>query len=145
MRVVVDANIVAMWILNEEYSELAVKLRDAYINGKIILYAPPLLRYEIVSVLWKAVKLRRIFGLDQALSALHNLLILSPKIIKLSRKDLRRALSLAIERNITTYDAVYLVLKEKIHGVFITADKKLYSKIKDIKDTYFITNVDKIV
>jgi len=145
MKIVVDANIVAMWVLNEDYSDLATKLRDLYIDGEITLYAPSLLRYEIANVLWKAVKYRQILNLDQALNALRDLLILCPKIVKLSRKDLKKVLLLAIDRGITTYDAAYIVLKEKIKGIFVTADKKLYNKVKNITGVYFITDINKIL
>ena len=143
MIFVVDASVVAKWVLQEEYTDEAIMIRDKYINGEVKLYAPPLIRYEVSNTIWKAVTKRKVMSLRNAIKALENIFILLPKIIKLKRKDFIRALKLATKYDITVYDATYLVLKEITGGIFVTADKKLFRKIKKIKDVVFISDIRK--
>jgi predicted nucleic acid-binding protein len=41
--------------------------------------------------------------------------------------------------DITVYDAVFIPLAKLIGAIFVTADKKLYEKIKELKFVKFIT------
>jgi len=119
-------------------------IRDKYISGEVQLYAPPLIRYEVSNTIWKAVTKRRVMSPRDAIKALNNIFVLYPKIIKLRKGDFLKALRLAIKYNITVYDATYLVLRDIIGGIFITADKKLFDKIKNMKNVVFISDVRKL-
>jgi len=50
-RIVVDASVITRWYLNEEWSDLSLKLRDDYEQGNLILIAPFLIYYEIGNAL----------------------------------------------------------------------------------------------
>ena len=53
---------------------------------------------------------------------------------------LKDAADLAKQYDITVYDAVFVSLAKLIDAIFITADKKLYEKIKKLKFVKFITD-----
>lgn len=142
MIFVVDASVVVKWVLKEEYTDDALLIRDRYIDGKIKLYAPPLIRYEVANAIWKAVRKKILDKLD-AVKALENLIVLLPRIIKLKRENFLNALNLAIKYAITVYDAVYIVLRDIVGGVFITADRKLFDKVKKLKNIIFISDIKK--
>jgi len=44
-----------------------------------------------------------------------------------------KAYKLALKRNITVYDALFIATSNELKISFITADKVLYDKIKDFK------------
>lgn len=50
-RVVVDVSVVVKWFTQEDYRGQAVALRDAHIQGMIMLVAPDLLVYEVSNAL----------------------------------------------------------------------------------------------
>ncbi len=50
-------------------------------------------------------------------------------------------MNLAYEHKITVYDAYYVALAKEINFYLITADRKLYLKIKDLK---FVKYIDEI-
>lgn len=62
-------------------------------------------------------------------------------IIVPNREVINSALNLAYEYKITIYDAYYVALAKEINFKLITADRKLYLKIKDMK---FVKYIDEI-
>ncbi len=51
MEAVVDASVVVKWLVEEEGSERALRLRDRYIDGKIEIIAPELITFEVLNAL----------------------------------------------------------------------------------------------
>jgi len=143
MIIIVDASVIAKWALKEEYTDEAIMIRDKYIGGEIRLYAPPIIRYEVSNTIWKAITKRKVMSFDDGINALRNLFILLPEIVKLSEEDFLKALNISTKYNITIYDAAYLVLKEKLKGIFITADTKLFRKVKNMGNIVFISDIKK--
>jgi predicted nucleic acid-binding protein len=54
------------------------------------------------------------------------------KIIELGVKDIIKAAILGKQKEITVFDASYLILAQKLNTIFITADSKLFKKVKDL-------------
>ena len=52
------------------------------------------------------------------------------------------AVTLAFEHNITVYDAFYIALAKEIEFTFITADGRLYKRVKDLNFVKFIGDVE---
>src|SRR5271170_3592892 len=50
-QIVIDANIIVKLFLDEEYSEAAYRLRDAYVDGSIGIMVPSLIDYEVLNAL----------------------------------------------------------------------------------------------
>jgi predicted nucleic acid-binding protein len=50
-KIVVDASVAVKWFVEEEFSDLALKLRDMHVNGLVDLVAPSLMPYEVLNAL----------------------------------------------------------------------------------------------
>jgi predicted nucleic acid-binding protein len=110
---VLDASVVIKWFSEEEYTDRALKLREDFSKGEIELVVPDLMLYEVSNAL------RYNSDFDETNSALN----------------------LAYEYKITIYDAYYVALAKEIDFILVTADRKLYLKIKDLK---FVKYIDQI-
>lgn len=124
---VVDASVGVKPYLTEELSEVAESLfRKAQIGGSS-LFVPDLFFNECANIFWKHVRRLNIEPVH-ARRSLRNLtsLILFP----ISSTDLLLdALDLALEYNITAYDASYAALSQELKLPLITADEKLIGKL----------------
>lgn len=126
MTLVVDASVVAQWVLSQEGSERAALLRS---DEKLI--APSLIAAEIGSAIWKAVRRGEVKPTD-APTALEAALLSLDELIAI--EDLRlRALELAIDLAHPIYDCFYLALAERERQPLITADARLLAAAKRMK------------
>jgi len=49
---------------------------------------------------------------------------------------------LAFDREITFYDSFYIALAKELDFTFITSDKKLYKKVKDLEFVSLLSNLN---
>ena len=129
-RYVVDASIIAKWILSgEPYQENTAKLKEDFATGQVELCAPTLIIYEVANALWRAVKLGRVSENDakEALEALEDMKI---ELYEFGWTEASQGLSIASRLDLTVYDAAYLFIAEKTRASLLTADEKLYEKAK---------------
>lgn len=130
-RYVVDASIIAKWILpGEPYQENTAKLKEDFVAGQVELCAPTLVVHEVANALWRAIKLGRISENDakEALEVLEDMKI---ELHESSWTKACQELSVACKLDLTVYDAAYLLLSEKARASLVTADEKLYEKAKE--------------
>lgn len=129
INIILDSSVVAKWFFpDEEESELALKIKEDFINKEVSISVPILIFYEINNLLKTAIKSLRI-GRGKAMSAYQGFLELD--FIIYSSKDLmEKALEKAVNLDISSYDASYVVLAEYLKASFFTADKKLLEKTK---------------
>jgi len=127
---IVDASVAARFILVEDLTDKAEKVLEDYLSGTIDLYAPRLIVAEIGNTLWRAIKLK-IMTLEEAENQLLNFLKLGIKYVDLSYDDFKEVLRLAKEKDITYYDSIYAYSSIKLKIPLLTADNKLYNKVKD--------------
>lgn len=139
-KIVIDANIITKWFIAEEYSDMALTIRDQFVEGKLSLIAPDLLGYEVLNAL-KYSKLFPIADLKDAAAALDNYGII---FIPFKGEFAQKAVEIAIKYDITIYDAAYIGLSLFLNIHVYSADKKLISKLKkDIKDKMiFISDIN---
>ena len=128
MKLVVDASVVAKWIIpGEPWEEEANTLKRAIASGRVEAYAPTLLTYELASVLLKAVRkgvLKAVDGIE-ALKAVGSLGIdLAPVLWE----EVAEVFEAADSTSLTIYDAAYLWLSKKLDAALVTADEKLCKK-----------------
>ncbi len=113
---VVDASVVAAWCFREPRAAEALRLlRD------VDLYAPRLLAYELASIARRKVAAypRDAQALTEALTAA----LMLP--IRWSDVDHSAALGLALDADLTTYDASYLWLARALSIPLVTFDRRL--------------------
>ncbi len=125
--IVVDASLVLKWQLDDEEDVApAVAIRDDYlIRDTVNLAAPTLLVYELANGVWSAARRGRITE-EIAPEALRNLLDCE---IELHAPAGDRILTLALQHDITAYDAAYVSLAERLRAELWTADRPLYEAV----------------
>lgn len=118
-RFVLDASVAIAWYLPERFSPAARVYRDRLAEGRIRLLVPGLHFLEVANVLRTQVKAG---ALDAALAreifALHleaDLEVVEPA--------LARPLELALEWDITVYDATYVALALDQEAPLLTAER----------------------
>ena len=138
-RFVTDASVVLKWFSNTGESDLekAFELREHFLRRKIDIYAPELLIYEIANVLrYKNVLHEKL--IHKAISTIYGMDIILPVNLQI----IRTAVTLARKYSITVYDSIYLSFAQIAGCQLVTADKKLYQKIKDFPGIVLISDYD---
>jgi predicted nucleic acid-binding protein len=120
---VVDASVVAKWVLREDGSDRANALRS---EGGMI--APSLLASEVGNAFWKAER-RGDITRNEAVAAIRS--VLGPFDDLIPDEALHaRALELAIDLRHPIYDCFYLALAEREAATLVTADARLLAAAK---------------
>jgi len=118
---VVDASVIVMWLVPEEYSRHARRLRQTDAE----MLAPAHFRPEVANALWKKVR-KGILSNDEAKRMLTlDLPVEEVPIFPL----LPAAFDIAARYERTVYDALYVALALREHCQLVTADKKLRNSL----------------
>jgi len=140
-KIVVDASIVAKWIIpGEPWEDKAVILKDKIVSRDMDAYAPSLLFYEIASVLAKAIS-RKILRLEDAIEALDALRYLGIKIKAVNWGKLKKIIDIASEARLSVYDSTYLYLSRELGAKLVTADNELKKKGVNIAEVTLINEL----
>jgi predicted nucleic acid-binding protein len=133
---VVDTSVTAKLFLVEEQSEEAKRIYQQAARQEIMLLAPELICYELISVLSQE---------DIALSTVKEHLFLFEELVKnetliivpysftiLNKASEIASLDTGGQGYISSFDATFHALAVLMKAVFITADEKHYNKTKDL-------------
>lgn len=129
--VVVDANIVIKWVLDEPDSNIAQALLAEWTDKGLVILAPVLLAYEVANILYQNVR-RGEITLEKAKKSLTEIL-LSELVFDFSQNlDIGiRAIELADKYKLpATYDSHYLALAEREGCELWTADTRMWRGVK---------------
>jgi predicted nucleic acid-binding protein len=118
---VIDASVAIKWVIAEAGTAEALALR------RHRLFAPDLLVAECANVLWKKV-CRNELSAEEARFAARLLERVDVELVS-TRHLLVSATALAVALGHPAYDCIYLVLAESLSCDFVTADRRLRSKI----------------
>ncbi|MBI2849402.1 MAG: type II toxin-antitoxin system VapC family toxin [Chloroflexi bacterium] len=137
--VVVDASVAAKWHLaDEEHAEKAILLLTRFAQGKTDLLAPDYIRYEVPSAIAVATQGRKPrISQEQGGEAIEEFLGLGIKTMD-SEELIRAAYPLVRQYGCALYDALYLALAQRLALPLITADVKLYRRIRHLPDVLWI-------
>ncbi len=142
-QIIVDANVVVKWFIDEIDSIKAKILRDKFVEGEIELLVPSLLYFEVLN----ALKYSKLFNQDELSDAgesLDNYGFIAVPI----KKDIReQMIKVAVEHEISIYNASYLGITIVKEGILCTADeiiikklpmklKKYVKKLSDIEEVF---------
>src|SRR5579875_334303 len=117
---VVDASVVAKWFnKGESNEEEALALRNAWIDGKVELYSPTLLIYEVCNSIWKNPNI----GKDKATSLSRLAVRLSPTLLEVREDESSESMNFARRNKLTFYDSVYIVLSKFMKHSLVSADR----------------------
>jgi len=123
MTCVVDASIAVKWVIPEELSDRADRLRAGYDE----MLAPDLLLTEVANALWKKTARREILPVEA--DGAFALVVESGIDLRPTAPLLARAMQFARRLNHPVYDCVYLALAERERASFITADRRLLRRV----------------
>ncbi len=127
MRLVLDASVAAKWFSNEDLTDRAVRVRDAFLDGRIELCAPQHIVYEVGNSVWK----NKSLGPDDSIRAIESLLAIEIELIMLDPKSAGQAMKLARDLNVTYYDAIYVQISVMRKIPLLTADARLFNAAKN--------------
>jgi predicted nucleic acid-binding protein len=126
VTLVVDASVVAKWVLDEDGSDRAHTLRN-----ESSLIAPSQLVSEVGNALWKAVRRGDVASGD-AIAVIRA--VFRPFDVLIPNQELLlRALELAVALDHPIYDCFYLALAERERAPLVSADKKLVAAARRAK------------
>jgi predicted nucleic acid-binding protein len=126
VTLVVDASVVAKWVLVEPGAEQANALRD-----ESSLIAPSLVAAEVGNAFYKAA-LRGDITRADAIAAIRS--VLRPFDRLIPNEDLReRAMELSLDLKHPIYGCFYLALAERERCALVSADSRLLAAARRVK------------
>jgi len=135
--IVLDSSVVLKWIFDDEdIHGKAIKYQQKHISGEETVIVPSLFFYEIANVL--ATK-TRLSGSDAAESFLM-FWNFDFEVIDFSLDEFLSVIDLSMHYKVSVYDASYIELARKLNCNFITADRKLYEKAREMKEVKLLMN-----
>ena len=122
---VLDASVIVKWFNEEDYSDLAVKIRDLYIEELLEIEVPELMFYEVGN----ALRYNPNFGIKDVVKALSDL-----EDLQLTTHPLRGRLAeltseCAFRYGLTLYDSAYVALALLRKATYYTADDDVVSRV----------------
>ena len=136
---VVDASVAAKWHLtDEEYADKATLILTRFAQGQVELLAPDHIRYEVPSAITVATRGRKPrITQEQGKEAIEEFLALGLKTVS-DGELILMAYLLVHQYGCALYDALYLALAQRLTLPFVTADHKLYQRVKHLPDVLWI-------
>ena len=134
---VLDASVIIKWFSEEEYTDIALKLRDDFFRGYTELVVPDLLLYEVSN----ALRYNPNFDETDVIEAVDSLYDIGISIIVPTGVVIKSAINLAFTHNVTIYDAFYAALAKAIDFTLITADAKFYRKMTSLDFVKFVDEI----
>ena len=133
-----DSSVILKWFRREEtWREIALELRQAYLDGHMIIYVPDLLIYEIANVLRYKPDLTQL-QVQEAVSSFYDMDI---RIVQISQEVIKQAIHFAYFQDITVYDGAFVAMADYLKIPFITSDEKLVQKIGKIPYVHHISDL----
>ncbi len=134
---VVDSSVAFKWYRqhrDEEYVPQAITILENHLSGNLEIHVPDLLIYELGNIL----RFKEDLSSESAISILKKTLLLEIKIHAIDLPLAEETYRLARKYTITFYDAAFLALSHTLDSSFITADRKLYTRIKPFPKAKFL-------
>lgn len=128
MEFVLDASTVVKWFLEEEFSDEALEYRKRHLAGEIVIAATPLLAFEVINALSTKSQVEE----EVISSAIESFYFTQILEYPFGEELAKKSLSLCRKYKISIYDASYVALAEAFSCKFITADRKLFEKVKSL-------------
>lgn len=128
-KCVVDASVGIKLFVAEELSEHVQGLfRGSFADSDASIHVPDLFYAECANILWKKAR-KAEFPSSHALKWIAHLKVLAVHPTP-TAELVERALEIALEFNISAYDACYVALAEMVNAPLVTADSRLASALR---------------
>ncbi|MHA1846402.1 MAG: type II toxin-antitoxin system VapC family toxin [Promethearchaeota archaeon] len=128
---IVDASVIVKWFIDENDSEKAEILREAFVKKKVEIICPSLLQFEVLN----ALKYSNLFNKDDLVIAAEALEAYPFTVQQIKGKIQERMISLALDHDLSIHDAAYVSLAIEGNKQLVTADEKIKEKLPEkLKD-----------
>lgn len=130
-KIILDSSVILKWFYKEDEKHLAqAELTLKHIlEGETILLVPELVKYEVLNVLLTSKKLPYLHAKD----ALDLFFKLPISFAVLDLQLASNTYKIAIEADITYYDASFIALAKQEDAVLVTDNPKHQAKVKEVK------------
>jgi predicted nucleic acid-binding protein len=126
-ELVVDSSVAVKWFSEEEDTDKALLLKERHVRGLARLWASDLLYHEVAN----ALRFKPAYDESRLMAAVESLFDLHLNVHRTDAKILSRASSIALNGEVTVYDAVPVALAEMKSTVCITSDELTqYKRLK---------------
>jgi predicted nucleic acid-binding protein len=142
-QIVIDANVVVKWFIEEENSNKARILRDKFIEKELELITPSLLYFEVLN----ALKYSKLFSQEELNDAGESLENYVFRKITIKKKIREQTVKIAVEHDLSIYDASYIGLSIAMETILCTADEKIINKLPQRlkKNVKSLTHIEEIL
>ena len=134
-QIVLDTSVIAKLFLEEEWSDIAIKIKDAHVQGKIEIAAPSLAKYELIN----ALKYKN-FGKEEIKDALEVIRDYAFLIVEPSDLVINKTADFSMDYGITAYDATYVAFANQLGKTLYTADNKMLLRVKKLNFIKHLTS-----
>jgi predicted nucleic acid-binding protein len=134
--VLLDTSVIIKWLLEEDETPLALEFQQPHITGREKIAVPELFFYETANVLAPESALT----LKKTEAALSLLFEFGLETYSLGWEEFCLSFTLSYRYKITIYDAVHVALAEVLKCRFITADKRLFERIKELRNVKLLAS-----
>ena len=134
---VLDSSVIIKWFSEEDETDLALSLREGFLKGDADITVPDLQLYEIAN----ALRFNKKLNAADVANAVNSLIGIGINIVVPTKDVISSAVSLAFQFGITFYDAYFIALAKELNYSFVTADEKLFNKIKSLKFAILLKNL----
>lgn len=129
--IVLDSSVILKWIFDEEEAyERAIKYRQMHMTGEELVVVPALFFYEIANVLSTKARLSE----PEAADFFVTFWDFDFEVYNPGMEDFLSGIALSKRYRISLYDAVYVGLAGKLKCNFVTSDKRLYERMRGLKE-----------
>jgi len=136
--VILDTSVIIKWYRQGELlADRALALRDAFLDGRVMLTVPSLVAYELSNVL----RFKRDLATEDVQAAVESLYRMGLEWIPPSSAAICRAVELARACETTVYDATFAALGETLNATFVTADGRLARQLAGSPYVRFLGDV----
>lgn len=124
-NLILDTSVIIKWFIDEEDSDEATSYLKAFQNNEITITIPSLLFYELGNAL-----LNKGASVELAGEIMGMFLELGLEVRDIGLEWFRKIYQNSIDYSLTFYDAAYITLLQRENCEFITADQKLFQKVR---------------
>ena len=137
-QIVCDASVIVKWVIKEDYSDYARKIRIDHLNGRVTVIIPSIAIAEVANALRKYY-LRGLISADYLRKALNLLRDSLLSVYDITWESVINASELSIKYGISIYDAIYIDLAMRLNTVMYTADEALIRSLSGNKHVKHVT------
>lgn len=112
------------WYLEEEYSDGARLLRDAFVKGQVGKTVPSLMYYETLN----ALRYSKVYDEKELVMAAESMSKYGFDVWQPTGSVYRESGRISLNREISVYDAAYVALAEHLHVPLYTGDNDLVTR-----------------